>query len=199
MNPIERGQVCVAAHQAILSGEQSLDVIPGLIKKIIASRAWEEREIGPGRFVKLSSFRELITAKPMNGWGENPDKIEALLRDDPEALACWREAMKQQGKRTDFLDNIKEVGSSSGTSRSYTVTRLKHEAPELFEQVVAGELSANAAAIKAGIRKKPNPDDIAIKAVRKAENRLVVLKTIVDELQPHERELLREWLTETTA
>jgi hypothetical protein len=29
------------------------------------------------------------------------------------------------------------------------------EAPELFERVVAGELSANAAAIKAGFRKKP--------------------------------------------
>ena len=34
---------------------------------------------------------------------------------------------------------------SQGNSRSYTVSRLKREFPELYQRVVAGELSANAA------------------------------------------------------
>jgi len=49
-------------------------------------------------------------------------------------------------------DNV--ISSEQGNSRAYTLTRLKREAPELFKRVVDGELSANAAAIEAGFRKK---------------------------------------------
>ena len=37
--------------------------------------------------------------------------------------------------------------------RAYTLRRLEKDHPELFQQVCAGELSANAAAIEAGFRK----------------------------------------------
>ena len=40
-----------------------------------------------------------------------------------------------------------------GTSLSYTLRRLKQDHPELYQRVVAGELSANAAAREAGIRR----------------------------------------------
>ena len=49
---------------------------------------------------------------------------------------------------------------SQGTSRAYNLNRLRREAPELFERVVAGKLSANAAAIEAGFRKKQTPIEI---------------------------------------
>jgi hypothetical protein len=68
------------------------------------------------------------------------------LKDSPEVLACWREEMKEQGKRNDLCDNITEVKEATGTSKAYTLSRLKRENAELFQQVVAGELSANAAA-----------------------------------------------------
>ncbi len=47
-----------------------------------------------------------------------------------------------------------------GNSRAYTLNRLRRETPELFERVVAGKLSANAAAIEAGFRKKQTPIEI---------------------------------------
>jgi hypothetical protein len=37
-----------------------------------------------------------------------------------------------------------------GNSRAHTVSRLRREAPELYEEVRAGRISANAAAIQAG-------------------------------------------------
>jgi hypothetical protein len=40
-----------------------------------------------------------------------------------------------------------------GTSLSYTLRRLKQDHPELYQRVVAGDLSANAAAREAGIRR----------------------------------------------
>ena len=52
-----------------------------------------------------------------------------MIRDDPEALAAFREAMKHQGQRTDISDNITEVVSPSatGTSRAYSISRVQRE------------------------------------------------------------------------
>jgi len=50
---------------------------------------------------------------------------------------------------TDILTTTPERGNSL----SYTLRRLKSEYPELYQRVVAGELSANAAAREAGIRR----------------------------------------------
>ena len=87
-------------------------------------------------------------------------KLKAVIQDDAEALALFREAMKlNQGERTDIHNNIMDVEHTSiqGTSKAYTVSRLKRDRPDLFEKVVAGELSANRAAIEAGFRRKPFP------------------------------------------
>lgn len=53
---------------------------------------------------------------------------------------------KEQG------DNI--TLTERGTDQTYTLRRLLRDAPELFAKVESGELSANAAAIKAGFRSK---------------------------------------------
>lgn len=55
------------------------------------------------------------------------------------------------------VDNTSSGKTGDGNSRAYTLNRLKRERPDLFELVVAGELSANAAAIRAGFRKKLTP------------------------------------------
>ncbi len=65
----------------------------------------------------------------------------------------WREEMTNDvGRPKKPADNEQEVNSDiitnnpeRGTAKSYTVSRLKRESPELFAQVVAGDLSANAA------------------------------------------------------
>jgi hypothetical protein len=52
--------------------------------------------------------------------------------------------------------NIRDIIRTTpehGTSLSYTLRRLKEDHPELYQRVVAGELSANAAAREAGIRR----------------------------------------------
>jgi hypothetical protein len=73
----------------------------------------------------------------------------------PLARACgmWREAMKGEPGRptkdepkTD--NNVTDLGRVTGNSRSYTLSRLKRERPELFAQVADGKLSANAAVAK---------------------------------------------------
>jgi hypothetical protein len=55
-------------------------------------------------------------------------------------------------------DNI-IIKPKQGTSRSYTLDRLKRERPDLFARVKTKEITANAAAIEAGFRKKANAAD----------------------------------------
>ena len=54
----------------------------------------------------------------------------------------------------EYHNNVMELKSVQGNSKSYTVSRLKRDRPDLFEKVVAGELSANKAAIEAGFRRR---------------------------------------------
>jgi hypothetical protein len=58
----------------------------------------------------------------------------------------------RQSESRSINDNVINALSSQGNSKSYTVSRLKRDRPDLFERVVAGELSANRAAIEAGYR-----------------------------------------------
>lgn len=90
----------------------------------------------------------------MAGLGEKPEVIERLLNADPEALTLFRAAVvrpKHVHSVDGDSDNITITTKERGTGKAYTLTRLKTKAPALYSAVIAGELSANAAAIQAGL------------------------------------------------
>ena len=57
---------------------------------------------------------------------------------------------------------------------------------DMREAVAQKKISLNAAAIQSGIRTRPSQGELCVKAFRKAENRLEVLKLIIAELDEHE-------------
>lgn len=84
------------------------------------------------------------------------------------------------------FDNIK--ATRGGTDTEYTLRRLKRDAPELLEAVKRGELSVNAAAIQAGIRKKPTPEEQCCKWFKKCDDKAAVLRRLQEYLEVvHER------------
>jgi hypothetical protein len=152
LNEIERGQLCQSTIESLYQAAGGLRQFPSLLKKVIGEKAWLRR-VSRGQIIELSGLRELITEKPLRGWGEDPAKVEAVIRDDPEALVMFREAMKHQGERTDFVDNVNEVERPAGNSRAYSIDRVQRECdPETVAAVMAGEMSANAALVRAGLR-----------------------------------------------
>jgi len=78
------------------------------------------------------------------------------------------------------------TAKSSGTTVDYTLRRLARDNPAMLDAIKDGTLSVNAAAIKAGIRKKPTKDAQCVAAFAKAENRLDTLKAIGRILNKHE-------------
>jgi hypothetical protein len=154
LNEIERGQLCQSTITSLYEATGGLRQFPALLKKVISEKAWERRTVH-GKLIELSSLRELITSKPVVGWGEDPSKVEAVIRDDPETLLMFREAMKEQGNRADLCNNITQVGGGkgTGTSRAYSIARVQSQCDaKTVAAVMAGKMSANAALVKAGLR-----------------------------------------------
>ena len=95
-------------------------------------------------------------------------------------------------KGNQSVDNVNRL--KGGNDTEYTLRRLARDAPELLEPIERGELSVNAAAIKAGIRKKKTPVEIGVGAFRKAENRLEFVRAIIQQLNNAELIVVRDWI-----
>lgn len=86
--------------------------------------------------------------------------------------------------------------STRGGNPEYTLRRLKRDAPELLDKIETGELSVNAAAIQAGIRKKPTPEDVCVKAFGKCTSKTAVVKSLINHLSKSQRESVVKYIQE---
>lgn len=116
-----------------------------------------------------------------------------------KAVVTEAKANKDKQKRGpkpkgDNSTNFVEIGSTNKNEN--ILRRLARDQPELLDKIETGELSVNAAAIAAGIRKKPTPAEIVVKTFAKVENRLETLRSIVRTLSDTERQVVKDWLSE---
>ena len=130
------------------------DPLPEVIREAIEIRAWES--IVPRKTGKpFPSLLAWLTHHAPDGLQSTPERVEHFIAKDPEVLAMWRKETTGKAGNPNFgnaiHNNIMNSKSQQGTSKAYTVERLSREAPALFRAVCDGEMSANAAAIQAGI------------------------------------------------
>ena len=79
----------------------------------------------------------------------------ATHRDHGAARQRAQPALTGRVSAGDQVDNINlKEQTKGGTDPAYTLARLKRDRPDLAAKVIKRELSANAAAIQAGFRKK---------------------------------------------
>jgi len=71
-------------------------MVANSIMIVIRDESWRERRIRTGEIVQCRSFLELLTAPPLKGFGEDPKRVEALLKDEPDALRMYREATTEK-------------------------------------------------------------------------------------------------------
>lgn len=93
-------------------------------------------------------------------------KVRALTEEES------REVIKNGGDRrgdgSSLTCQTEQPSGQGGNSRAYSIARLKRDRPDLADMVIAGELSANAAAVEAGFRKRDTPLDALRRAWGKA-------------------------------
>jgi hypothetical protein len=165
----ERQGLVQSLWNAVNQGGALLDDLPRIVRVLIESESWREREVD-GKIIEHKRFLDFLTKPPRGGCGWNPEKVERLISHDPYVLTLWRNAVTPlvgTNQHTDNISTLEGNGDGHGTSRSYTLSRLERDHPELFERVCAGELSANAAAIQAGFRKKLTPFEQIVRLIPK--------------------------------
>lgn len=174
----DKGGLVKSLWHSVDGAAGNLANVPALVSEVIETGAWRERE-QDGETYTHKTFLSFIETPPLSGCGWPKEKVEALIKDDADTLVRWRRAIT--GKQGAHSYNV--TMSGRGNSRAYTLSRLKRERPDLFAKVAAGELSANAAAVEAGWRKRPEPLDTALKAFHKlsAADQRAFLKRIRSE------------------
>jgi hypothetical protein len=126
-------------------------------------------------------YRELgfTSAERMirDGYGLEAEEVSLVVEwlrlnppNEPVSFDAAKAVLNANGgdrRSAEFqVDNIK-LKHKGGTDREYVLARLRRDSPHLADEVEAGHLSANAAAIQAGFRKKPTPFEIVAKQLPK--------------------------------
>jgi hypothetical protein len=171
MNP-EAGIVVQSLGSALLSGQSQLSNVPGLLKRLLREGMWREFVTPMRQTVTYDRFEDFVVTPPTKGLGASVDLIRRIVKDDAEALDMLDVALQRPhggDTRSDSaqtnVDNI-NVGRPAGTSKEHALRKLRTSAPELHADVLQGRLSAHAAMVQAGYRKRTasvplNPTDAA--------------------------------------
>jgi len=82
---------------------------------------------------------------------EEMNRLRSTVKDllNPDAAEHGGDRKSEEAQ-----DQVRNTNSKSTDDESYALRRLKRDHPELAQKVIGGEMSANAAAIKAGFRDK---------------------------------------------
>ena len=131
-----------------------------------------------------SIIEAIRSAKPGTKIGDAIAKAESMKE------------LQKRGPKPKSGDSTKFVEIGSTNSNQNVLRRLARDNPELLNKIEAGELTVNQAAIQAGIRKRPTPEEAALKAFGKAQERLQVVRSILDALSDSERQIVKDWLSE---
>lgn len=163
-NPQANAALVEALGSALREGEHGLKHGPTLLVRVLREESWRSFVTQRGEQVQHERFEQFVTAVPLRGLGASMRLIGKLVDaiEDPGARAQAQDLLDQvsgnrQGQRGNFLYNIQEVAESSaptGTSREAGLRRLRKDRPDLHAEVLAGHLTAHAAMVQAGFRRK---------------------------------------------
>jgi hypothetical protein len=211
MTPKAAWGVNHALQMSLVDGKSGLDAVPKLLTRIIRDELWRSFYCEPVLAeVEHNSFEHYVTDCLPTGLGTTIQMLKNMCRDDTEALdAIDRATQRKPGNESGanqyvkdeggIFNNIQDSRAPTGTSRDAALRRLRKDRADLHEKVLRGEISAHAAMLDAGFRKKPSQAEICVKAFRKAENRLEALQLIWAQLEPHEIEWFQREIQEGTA
>lgn len=142
-----RGSDVAMLSNALRRGGSALESVPEQIKQILVDETWRHFVTKLGKEVHHERFADFVTTPPLAGLGATDELVERVIADDPEAVRLYRKA-----KKGTHNVSTKSKTTHHGNRRDYALERLHRDAPELHAEVVAGNLKANAAMIRAGFR-----------------------------------------------
>lgn len=180
----ENGGYIEALSIAVRHGGSGLDGVPKLIVDVVEHHRWQHYyDRVTQKEIDYSDFTEFARG----GLNTSIAMLKRMCSDNPEAINAIDKAMQapvgtnQYSQGDDNIHTHDKRESPTGTSADAAIRRLRNHAidtdsgeildpkiNQLYEAVLAGEMSPNAAAIEAGFRKRmiSIPADDADRAAR---------------------------------
>lgn len=191
----QNGFVISSLGSALRDGEHGLHTVPGLLKRVLADGSWREFVTERGEHVEYERFAEFVATPPLKGIGSSVDLVRRIVADDKEALDLLDQALQNPVGHPTINNNIKDK-APQGTSQEQALRRLRKEAEsgneqaaELHADVLAGNLSAHAAMVRAGFR----PKTFTVRA----DDATSTARSLRKHMSPDALERLARLLTET--
>ena len=172
----ESWDIVQALQDSLTDGKHGLSAVPKLITRIIAEEMWRSFWCAPlNRLAEHSSFESYVVDDLPTGLGVDIRTIKNICRDDAVALDAIDKATQNEPCKH-AVDNVN--GRPAGNSRDAALRRLRKDQPELHAKVLSGELSAHAAMVEAGYRKKLSHAEKCAAEFRKVENKTELLEQL---------------------
>jgi hypothetical protein len=152
---LQRDSISHLQQLMIDGGERAFDLVPTALANVITEKQWQKQKDKSGN--PFSSFESFVAHELWWGLESSIDDLLAYCRkrDDVQRLIKGEVGAAAKHGVNQHSGGGDNVTSSRGNNPTYTLRRLKRDRPDLAEKVISGDLSANAAAIEAGFRKKP--------------------------------------------
>lgn len=153
-----RGEIVGEAKRAIIQSNGELNVVANWIARIYREEAYKQW-LDPVReeVYESETLGEFIVKPMPGGLGLTFDLVRDMCRIDPEVERIVLQeipAAAANGEYGNGRSRSDIIRPTHGTAETYTLSRLKRDRKDLFDRVIDGEMSANAAAIEAGFREK---------------------------------------------
>lgn len=139
-------------ERSLRSGSHGLSVVPGLLKRLLEEGSWREFTTQREELVRYERFADFVSTPPLKGLGSDLGLIRRVIGNDVEALDLLDRALQNPVGTNVASNNV--TSQPAGNQRDKALRKLRKDAPELHEQVLAGSLTAHAAMVKAGYRPK---------------------------------------------
>ncbi len=138
---------------------QQLSAAPDAIRLLLESGAWRHFQTRLGADVRYDRFEEFVVTPPLRGLGVTVDLVRRVVGANTVTLDLLDQTLQRPAGNPNMstlspiLDNVQDKElAPTGNTKARALRRLRADAPELHERVLAGELTPHAAMIEAGFR-----------------------------------------------
>jgi hypothetical protein len=154
----ERADRVENAFRLLQNNKDSLGNIPGILRQLVSMRVWEGYS-WKGKTITFGTFREFVEASPPEGLGASVEDLVTFCKKYPEIAELIDQTVQEQMPEYRSANKLPTHNRSNGTSYQRSLRRLRtlaqenDKAKKLREQVLNGEITANAALKDLGIKK----------------------------------------------
>ena len=160
VNPKANAALVEALGSALREGEHGLKTGPALLVRVLREESWRSFVTQRGDEVEHEHFEQFVRMPPLKGLGASMRLIEKLIEsldeeaDRAEARDLLDRAVQRPAGRPRKMQDVIQGSAPSGTSREAGLRRLRKDRPDLHAEVLVGHLSAHAAMVQAGFRRR---------------------------------------------